>query len=125
MILAVLADTLITNKIKIGKYGENIAGSLIGSVFLIFSMPLIGITLIQFYIFSGVSGYNLLSEFSETLAMILGIVIIPGTIMGWISVNIAKKKITLPVESTIQKIHKFEIIAYHVCIVMIKEQFIF
>ena len=80
---------------------ENIAGSLIGSVFVIFSMPLTGITLIQFYIFSGVSGHNILSEFSETLPMILGIVIIPGTIMGGISVNIAKKKITLPVESTI------------------------
>ncbi|WP_246281977.1 hypothetical protein [Nitrosopumilus ureiphilus] len=101
MIFAIVADAIISNRIKIRKYGESIAGALVGSVFLIFSMPLIGMAYIQFYIFSGVSGYNLLPEFSETLGIILGVMSIPGAMMGWISVRIAKKKISIPVESGI------------------------
>ena len=101
MVFAILADAIICKKIKIRKYGEYIAGALIGSVFLIFSMPLIGMSFIQFYVFSGVSGYDLLPEFSETLAMILGIMCIPGAIVGWASVKVAKKKISVPVESVI------------------------
>jgi hypothetical protein len=42
-----------------------------------------------------------LPEFSETLAIVLGLMGIPGAIMGIIAVKIAKKKITIPVESTI------------------------
>jgi len=56
---------------------------------------------IQFYVFSGVSGYSLLPEFSETLAIILGIMNIPGAIMGVIAIKLAKKKISIPVKSTI------------------------
>ena len=103
MMFAMLADAIIANKIKIGKYGENIAGALVGSVFLIFSMPLVGMAYIQFYIFSDVSGYDLLPEFSETLGMILGIMSIPGAIMGWLSVNISKKKIMVPTGSVIKR----------------------
>ncbi|MBT8172524.1 MAG: hypothetical protein KJN83_00495, partial [Nitrosopumilus sp.] len=101
MIFAIIADAIICKKIKIKKYGENIAGALVGSVFLIFSMPLIGMAFIQFYVFSGVSGYDLLPEFSETLGIILGVMSIPGTIVGWLSVKVAKKKISIPVESVI------------------------
>ena len=46
---------------------------LVGAVSLVYSMPLVGMAYIQFYVFSGVSGYTLLPEFAETLAMILGI----------------------------------------------------
>jgi len=101
MIMAILSDILISNKIKIKNFGENLAGAMIGSVFFVFSMPLIGMTYIQFYVFSGVSGYELLPEFSDTLMMILGIMSIPGAIMGWISVRLAKRKISIPVESVI------------------------
>ena len=93
MILAIASDLLISKKIK---FGENIAGAMIGSVFLIFSMPLIGMTFIQFYVFSGVSGYELLPEFTETLLMILGVMSIPGAIIGLISVRFAKRKISIP-----------------------------
>lgn len=101
IIFAIIADAIICKKIKIKKYGENIAGALVGSVFLIFSMPLIGMAFIQFYVFSGVSGYDLLPEFSETLGIILGVMSIPGAIVGWLSVKVAKKKISMPVESVI------------------------
>ena len=101
MISAIISDAIISNKIKIKKFGEEIAGGLMGAVFLVYSMPLIGMAYIQFYVFSGVSGYDLLPEFNETLFGILGIMCIPGTIMGIISVRVAKKKIIIPVESTV------------------------
>ncbi|MBL7015027.1 MAG: hypothetical protein ISR81_04770 [Nitrosopumilus sp.] len=101
MIVAIVADAIINKKINLGKFGEEIAGGITGAVFLVYSMPLVGMAYIQFYVFSGVSGYTLLPEFSETLAMVLGLMGIPGAIMGIIAVKIAKKKITIPVESTI------------------------
>lgn len=101
MILGIIADGLLTGKINAGKFGEIISGGLIGSMFLVYSMPLIGMSYIQFYVFSGVSGYELLPEFSETLGMILGIMCIPGAIIGIVAVKIAKKRISIPVESTI------------------------
>ena len=101
MIVSIISDGIITGKIKVGRFGEMIAGALVGSVFLVYSMPLVGMAYIQFYVFSGVSGYSLLPEFAETLAMILAIMCIPGAVMGILAVKIAKKKITLPVESTI------------------------
>ena len=99
MIAAIISDGIMNNKIRVGKFGECIAGGIVGSTFLAYSMPLVGMAYIQFYVFSGVSGYNLLPEFSETLGMILGVMSIPGTIMGVIAVKIAKKKINIPVES--------------------------
>lgn len=101
MIVAIVADAIINNKIKIGKFREEIAGGLVGAVFLVCSMPLVGMAYIQFYVFSGVSGYSLLPEFAETLAIILGLMGIPGAIMGIIAIKLAKKKISIPVESTV------------------------
>jgi len=101
MVTAIVADAIISNKIKINKFREEIAGGLVGAVSLVYSMPLVGMAYIQFYVFSGVSGYSLLPEFSETLAMILGVMSIPSVVMGVIAVKVAKKKISIPVESTI------------------------
>ena len=101
IVLGILSDAIISEKIKIKKRGENIAGAIIGSVFLVYSMPLIGMAYIQFYIFTGVSGYDLLPEFAETLLMILGIMTIPGAVMGWLSTSLAKKKISVPIESVV------------------------
>lgn len=101
MIIALVADGIINNKIKMSKFKEEIAGALVGAVFLVYSMPLVGMAYIQFYVFNGVSGYTLLPEFAETLAINLGFMAIPGAIMGIIAVKVAKKKISIPVESTI------------------------
>jgi len=98
---AIVADAIISKKIKINKFREKIAGGLIGAISLVYSMPLVGMAYIQFYVFSGVSGYSLLPEFTETLAMILVIMSIPGAIIGILAVKIAKKKITIHAESTI------------------------
>ena len=49
---------------------------------MVYSIPLIRMVYIQFYVFSGVSGYDLLPEFAETLILILGIMSIPGVVMG-------------------------------------------
>ncbi|MCV0400722.1 MAG: hypothetical protein K5777_01885 [Nitrosopumilus sp.] len=100
MIVTLVADGIINNKIKIGKFREEIAGGLVGAIFLVYSMPLVGMAYIQFYIFSGISGYTLLPEFSETLAIILGIMSIPSGIMGVIAVKVARKKISVPLEPT-------------------------
>ena len=101
ILLGVLSDAIINQKIKINRWGENIAGAIMGSVFLVYSMPLIGMAYIQFYVFTGVSGYELLPEFSGTLLGILGIMAIPGAVMGWVSTSLAKKKISTPIESVI------------------------
>ena len=101
ILLGVLSDAIINQKIKINRWGENIAGAIMGSVFLVYSMPLIGMTYIQFYVFTGVSGYELLPEFSGTLLGILGIMAIPGAVMGWLSTSLAKKKISTLIESVI------------------------
>jgi len=95
MIVAIISDGIMNNKIRINKFGEQIAGGLVGAVFLVYSMPLVGMAYIQFYVFSGVSGYSLLPEFSETLAMILAIMTIPGAIVGWITIKFAKSKISI------------------------------
>ncbi len=101
MFVVIVADGIINNKIKVGKFREEIAGGLVGAIFLVFSMPLVGMAYIQFYVFSGVSGYTLLPEFSETLAMILGLMAIPGAIMGIVAVKLARKKISISLESTV------------------------
>lgn len=101
MITAIFADAIISNKIKINKLREEIAGGLVGGASMIYSMPLVGMAYIQFYVFSGVSGYSLLPEFSETLGMILGLMSISGAVIGIIAVKFARKKILIPMESTI------------------------
>jgi len=101
MIAAIVGDAIMNNKIKINRFKEEIAGGLVGAVFIVNSMPLVGMSFIQFYVFNEVSGYSLLTEFSETLAIWFGVLSIPGAITGIIAVKIAKKKISIPVESTI------------------------
>ncbi len=101
MIAAVIADGLVTKKIRVKKFGETMSGILIGSVFLMYGMPLVGMAFIQFYVFHGVSGYSLLPEFAGTLAVILGILSIPGGIIGAVAVKVAKRKISIPVETDI------------------------
>ena len=101
MIMALVADGIINNKIKMGKFKEEIAGAIVGATFLVYSMPLVGMTYIQFYVFNGVSGYTLLPECTETLAMNLGLMGVPGAIMGIIAIKVAKKKISISEESTI------------------------
>jgi hypothetical protein len=101
MLVAIVSDCLMNDKIRLGKFGEFVAGGLVGAVFLIYSMPLVGMAYIQFYVFSGVSGYDLLPEFSETLVMVLGIMSVPGAIVGMFAVWLAQKKISLHAESTV------------------------
>jgi len=55
----------------------------------------VGMAYTQFYVFSGDSVYYLLPEFSETLAMILVIMAIPGVVIGWIVVKFTKSKISI------------------------------
>ena len=96
MIVAIISDGIMNDKIRINKFGEQIADGWVGAVFLVYSIPLVEMAYIQFYVFSGVSGYSLLPEFSETLAMIIAIMIIPGTVVGWIAIKFAKRKISIP-----------------------------
>ena len=101
IVLGIFSDALISERIKIERWGENVAGAIMGSIFLVYSMPLIGMAYIQFYVFTGVSGYDLLPEFSETLLMIFGAMAIPGAVMGWVSTRLARKKISVPIESVV------------------------
>ncbi len=98
---AIVADCLMNNKIRMGRFSDYLAGGLIGAVFLVYSMPLIGMSYIQFYVFSGVSGYSLLPEFSETLITVFVMVAIPGGIMGLLAVRIANEKIHIPAPSNV------------------------
>ena len=101
MLAAMVSDCLMNDKIRLGRFGEFVAGGLVGAVFLVYSMPLVGMAYIQFYVFSGVSGYDLLPEFSETLVMVLGIMSVPGALVGMFAVWLAQKKIPLHTESTV------------------------
>ena len=56
---------------------------------------------IQFYVFIGVLGPDLLPEFPETLVMILDVMNIPGMILGITAVKMAKKKISIPAEHAV------------------------
>ena len=49
----------------------------------------VGMTYVQIYVFSVDSEHHLLSEFFETLAMILAIMTISGAVIGWIVVKFA------------------------------------
>jgi hypothetical protein len=53
---------------------------------------------IQFYVFSGISDYDLLPEFSETIVMILCVMSISGVVLGITVVKMAKKKIGITAE---------------------------
>ncbi len=66
-------------------------------------MPLVGMAYIQFYIFNDVSGYYLLPEFSETLVTVLGIISIPSATIDMIAVKIAKRRISIPLETAMKK----------------------
>ena len=105
MIVTIVSDRIMNNKIRTCKFCEYIARGLTGIVFLIYSMPLVVITYIQFYVFSGISGYDLLPKFSETLVIILGAMIILGAIMGIITIRIAKKKSPFQLNQS----HRFKI----------------
>ncbi|MDH3696391.1 MAG: hypothetical protein OEQ15_03655 [Nitrosopumilus sp.] len=49
----------------------------------------------QVYVFSADSEHHLLSEFSETLAMILAIMTIPEAAVRWILVKFTKSKVSI------------------------------
>jgi hypothetical protein len=101
MLVAMVFDCLMNDKIRLGKFGEFVAGGLVGAVFLVYSMPLVGMAYIQFYVFSGISGYDLLPEFSETLMIVLGTMSVPGAIIGMFAVWLAQRKIPFHAESTV------------------------
>ncbi|MCH9657576.1 hypothetical protein K0U27_02590 [archaeon] len=101
MVAAIVSDGIINNKIRMGRFGEYAAGGLMGSVSLVCSMPLVGMAYVQFYVFSGVTGYELLPDFSGTLMMIFGIMAIPGMVFGVVATKIAKNKISIPVVSSV------------------------
>ena len=101
MTAAIAADGMLNKKINLGKFREEIAGGLMGAIFLVYGVPLIGMAYIQFYVFSGVSGYYLLPEFAETLLVILGVMCIPGAAMGIFAVLAAKKKIRIFVKTCV------------------------
>ena len=62
---------------------------------------LVEMVYIQFYVFIGVLGHDLLPEFPETPVMILGVMNIPGMILGITAVKMAKKKISIPAEHAV------------------------
>ena len=63
-----------------------------GSVFLVYRMPLVGMVIHPILCVQRDSRCHLLPEFSEILAVILGI---PGVIIDITAVKMAKKKISL------------------------------
>jgi len=96
MISAIIADYLLNRKIKskfIQRHRGKISGAILGSMFFMFSFPMLSMTFLEVYVFNDVFPYDILPEASNTVFEIWIMTIIPGTIAGMLGMMFASKKL--------------------------------
>ena len=96
MISAIIADYLLNKKIKskfIQRHHEKISGAILGSMFFMFSFPMLSMTFLEVYVFNDVFPYDILPEASNTVFEIWMMTIIPGTVAGMLGMMLASKKL--------------------------------
>ena len=96
IISAIIADYLLNKKIKskfIQKHNEKISGAILGSMFFMFSFPMLSMTFLQVYVFNDVFPYDILPEASNTVFEIWMMTIIPGAIAGMLGMMLASRKL--------------------------------
>ncbi len=93
---AIVADYILNKKEKstfLQNHSTKISGAILGSMFFVFSFPMLSMTFLEFYVFNDVFPYDVIHISSSTLANIWSMTIIPGAISGMIGMVYAKKKL--------------------------------
>ena len=93
---AIIADYILNKKEKstfLQNHSAKISGAILGSMFFIFSFPMLAMTFLEFYVFNDVFPYDVIHTSSTTLANIWLMTIIPGAISGIIGMVYAKDKL--------------------------------
>ena len=97
MISAIIADYVLNNKPKI-KFLQNrqniISGAILGSMFFMFSFPMIAMTFLEFYVYNDVFSYDVIPSSSDTIANIWALTIIPGAVSGITGMIFAQRKLS-------------------------------
>jgi hypothetical protein len=93
---AVVADYILNKKTKstlLQKHSVKISGAILGSMFFIFSFPMLAMTFLEFYVYNDVFSYDVIHTSSSTLANIWLMLAVPGAISGMVGMLYAQKKI--------------------------------
>lgn len=77
----------------IQKHKNNIAGAILGSVFFMFSFPMLGMTFLEIYVYNDVFPYDVLHTSTDLLTNIWVMSIVPGAIAGSLGIAFASKKL--------------------------------
>ncbi len=96
MMCAIIADYLLSNRIKsefVQRHCEKISGSILGSMFFMFSFPMLSMTFLEIYVFNDVFPYDILPESSNTVFEIWVMTIIPGAVAGILGMMFASRKL--------------------------------
>ena len=96
MASAIIADFILNykNSSFLQNHSAKFAGLVLGSMFFIFSFPMLAMTFLEIYVFNDVFPYDVIHTSSDTLANIWLMTIIPGAISGMIGMLYAQKKIS-------------------------------
>ena len=93
---AIIADYVLNKKEKptfLQNHSAKISGAILGSMFFVFSFPMLAMTFLEFYVFNDVFPYDVIHTSSNTLANLWLMTIIPGAISGIIGMVYAKNKL--------------------------------
>ena len=93
MVFAVAADYILTRTKISSRISDKISGALIGSMFFMFSFPMIGMTFLTFYVSGDVLAYDIIPT-SESLVGEIWLKTMPvGAAVGVLGTVIASKKL--------------------------------
>lgn len=81
------------NNSFIQRHKNKIAGSILGSVFFMFSFPMLGMTFLEIYVYNDVFPYDVLHTSTDLLADIWMMSMVPGAIAGSLGITFASRKL--------------------------------
>ena len=93
---AVIAECILRKKFKfklIQNHSEKFAGVVMGSMFFMFSFPMLSMTFLEPYLFNDVFSYDILHTASNNVIEFWGLSIIPGAIVGMLGMIFASRKL--------------------------------
>ena len=96
MASAVMAEYILYKKFKfklIQNHSEKFAGAVMGSMFFMFSFPMLSMTFLQPYLFNDVFSYDILHTSSNSVLEFWSLSIIPGAIVGMLGMIFASRKL--------------------------------
>lgn len=77
----------------IQKHKNKITGAILGSVFFMFSFPMLGMTFLEIYVYNDVFPYDVLHTSTDLLTNIWIMSIVPGAIAGSLGMAFASRKL--------------------------------